>query len=149
MDCADALLLGYAPMDRLHAGFVTLVQALAQAPDDSMAATLDALLRDAQLHFGTEDRWMTETAFPARACHMHEHAAVMGSIEGVRRRIARAEPDAGDAVRRLAAALIEWFPGHAQHLDSALAHWMCRLRWGGVPVVLRRPGGAPFAAAIR
>jgi hemerythrin len=46
----------------------------------------------------------------------------------------------GDAAegRRLANALAEWFPGHAFHLDSALAHWMVKRSHGGKPVVLRR-----------
>jgi hypothetical protein len=34
--------------------------------------------------------------------------------------------------------LIQWFPSHADHLDSALAHWISKLRTGGRPVVLRR-----------
>ena len=40
--------------------------------------------------------------------------------------------------RRLAAALADWFPGHAFHRDSALAHWMVKRSFGGKPVVLRR-----------
>ncbi|MEO7402205.1 MAG: hemerythrin, partial [Burkholderiales bacterium] len=43
-----------------------------------------------------------------------------------------------DAARRLAKELRDWFPGHAQHLDSALAHWMFKRSYGGKPVVLRR-----------
>jgi hemerythrin len=60
----------------------------------------------------------------------------MASIVGVRQRV-----DAGDTsavIRSLAQALADWFPGHADYLDSALAHWMCKRRWGGKPVVLRR-----------
>ena len=39
---------------------------------------------------------------------------------------------------RLSIALMDWFPGHADYLDSALAHWMCKERLGGKPIVLRR-----------
>ena len=42
------------------------------------------------------------------------------------------------AVLRLSKALMDWFPGHADYLDSALAHWMCKQRLGGKPVVIRR-----------
>jgi len=131
----DGLSLGYDPMDQLHDEFLILVKSLVQAPDPSVAAALDALALNACEHFGAEDRWMNESAFPARACHIDEHAAVMRSIEGVQRRVSR-----GDfaAARQLATALLEWFPGHADHLDSALAHWMCKRRLGGTPVVLRR-----------
>jgi hypothetical protein len=40
--------------------------------------------------------------------------------------------------RSLVQALVDWFPGHAAHLDSALAHWMFKRQFGGKPVVLRR-----------
>ena len=59
----------------------------------------------------------------------------MKSIEGVRRRVAQGD---ADAARRLARALADWFPGHADYMDAALAHWMCKQRLGGKPVVVRR-----------
>jgi hypothetical protein len=34
--------------------------------------------------------------------------------------------------------LFEWFPGHADYLDSALAAWMTKQTMGGKPVVFRR-----------
>ena len=46
----------------------------------------------------------------------------------------------------LSDSLEAWFPGHADYLDSALSHWMCKLRWGGKPVVIRR-NIAMFGAA--
>ncbi|MGR4868348.1 bacteriohemerythrin [Variovorax sp. LARHSF232] len=127
--------LGYTPMDDLHEEFLALVQALAQAPDHAVADTLDALALNARAHFDAEDQWMIESDFPAQGCHIDEHAAVMRSIEGVQRRVLHGEHE---AARRLAQALVEWFPGHADYLDSALAHWMCKRRLGGTPVVLRR-----------
>jgi len=131
----DGLLLGYAPMDELHGEFITLVKALAQAPDLGIVAALDALAANAREHFDAEDQWMNESAFPARTCHIDEHAAVMRSIEGVQRRASGGE---FAPARRLADALLEWFPGHADYLDSALAHWMCKRRLGGTPIVVRR-----------
>jgi hemerythrin len=131
---SDGLQLGFPEMDRLHADFVVLVAKLADAPVDELPAVLDALLEQSKDHFGSEDRWMQETDFPARECHVEEHAAVLASMEGVRRLLAE-----GDAApcRSIAAALIDWFPGHADYLDSALATWMCKRRFGGQPVVLR------------
>jgi len=38
----------------------------------------------------------------------------------------------------LAIHLFQWFPGHADYLDSALAAWMSKQVYGGKPVVLRR-----------
>ena len=131
----DGFLLGYAPMDEVHEEFVALVGALGAAPSDALPAALDALAQHAGAHFADEERWMAETGFPARECHAAEHAAVLASIEGVAKRVAQGDHA---AARRLAQALADWFPGHADYLDAALAHWMCKLRLGGKPVVLRR-----------
>jgi len=139
---ADDIQLGFAPMDKVHAEFIAAVDALVVAPDEAVAPSLAALERHTREHFEAEERWMNETAFPARECHADEHAAVLRSVVGVGARVAR-----GDlaAARTLGAALREWFPGHADYMDAALAHWMCKLRHGGKPVVLRRPQVAAAA----
>jgi hemerythrin len=131
----DGLLLGHAPLDGIHEEFVGVVAALQTCADADMLARMQALGRHCREHFGTEDRWMAETGFPPRQCHMDEHAAVMASVEGVTQRV-----EAGDfaAGRSLATALADWFPGHADYLDSALAQWMFKRQWGGKPVELRR-----------
>ncbi|HEY6133679.1 MAG TPA: hemerythrin domain-containing protein [Rubrivivax sp.] len=131
----DGLLLGHGPMDAVHEEFVALVAALQRAPDASAAAALDALARHTSVHFAEEEAWMNDSAFPARDCHAAEHAAVLRSLAGVRRRVAQGD---NEAARRLARALADWLPGHAEYLDAALAHWMSTRRLGGKPVVLRR-----------
>jgi hemerythrin len=122
-------------MDATHEEFLGLVDALLTAPDAAVAEVLAAVHAHTREHFGTEERWMDETGFPARDCHRDEHAAVLASMEGVGRKVAAGDVE---AARRLARALAEWFPGHADYLDSALAHWMCKRTMGGTPVVLRR-----------
>lgn len=131
----DGLLLGYQPMDLVHQEFVQCVAALQQAADAQLPELMAALLAHAQHHFGEEDRWMEETQFPARECHIDEHAQVMHSIVEVQQRVAQGQ---FEVCRRLARELASWFPGHADYLDSALAHWMCKQRLGGKPVVIRR-----------
>ena len=131
----DAFLLGFAPMDEVHEEFVEIVGAMQGARDEELAGLLEAFATHAQAHFDTEDLWMVQTDFPARECHMNEHAAVMHSVQQVRERLAQGDHA---VVRRLANELASWFPGHADYLDSALSHWMCKRRLGGKPVVLRR-----------
>lgn len=87
--------LGHAAMDRLHEEFLALAQARGQA----VLTVLDALALAAREHFGAEEQWMVDSAFPARGCHVDEHAAVLRSIEGVQRRVARADFDAARADR--------------------------------------------------
>ena len=132
---SDAFLLGYGPMDDTHREFVAVVSALIGSDDTRIAhcfAEVEKHLRD---HFSTEDRWMVETDFPPRDCHIDEHAAVLKSLEEVKERLVQ-----GDffTVRDFARELAKWFPGHADYLDSALSHWMSKLRTGGKPIVLRR-----------
>lgn len=127
--------LGYAPMDDIHAEFHVLVQALADAPDAQLVPALDAVARHCQSHFEQEEAWMTSADFPARQCHADEHAAVLASLGGVQRRLQAGETA---PVRTLAQALADWFPAHADRMDAALAHWMCKRRFGGKPVVLHR-----------
>ena len=136
---SDDFLLGHGPMDDVHQEFVEIVCAMQEAPDQDVAPLLERFASHAKAHFESEDAWMAETDFPARACHIDEHAAVLKSVHAIQRRVANGD---SQAARRLATELRAWFPGHAQHLDSALAHWMCKLRLGGKPVVLRRRADA-------
>ena len=131
----DTFLLGYDPMDSIHQEFVELLGFLLQASEEQMPALLEALAKHTREHFEAENAWMEESQFPPRQCHIDEHAAVLHSINEVRALVAGKNYD---HVASLAQALADWFPGHADHLDSALAHWLCKRSLGGKPVVLRR-----------
>lgn len=128
--------LGYQPMDRIHAEFdALLLRARAPGTPDwlPLLTELDAHMRS---HFAAEDAWMTETDFPPRDCHIDEHAAVLKSSAEV---LELARQGNFNAAPSFVQALADWFPGHADHLDSALAAWMCKRQFGGKPVVLHRP----------
>lgn len=131
----DGLLIGHSAIDDEHRRFAALIESLREAPVERLAEMLDELLQLAQAHFLHEDGLMEATDFPPRKCHIGEHKAVLASISGVQARLARGEVA---VVRRLAEELEQWFPAHVQHLDSALAHWLCKQRVGAKPVVLRR-----------
>ena len=131
----DHLLMGHGPMDELHEEFVELIALLQTAEDSELPSLLQAMEAHLQHHFAEEDQWMLSTGFPPRDCHIDEHAAVLKSVAEVRVKLAD-----GDVAlcRDLTKALVDWFPGHATHLDSALAHWLSKQRFGGKPVVIRR-----------
>ncbi|OYD53015.1 hemerythrin [Thauera propionica] len=134
-DWTDRYLLGYTAMDDTHREFVTLVDTLLTAPDAGLAQALDAFAAHAVAHFEQEDGWMRGTDFPAADCHIDEHAKVLASVREVQQELA-----AGNVVlvRELAQALVDWFPGHADYMDSALAQWMVKRSHGGAPLVFRR-----------
>ncbi len=131
----DAFLLGFQPMDDTHREFVEVVNAMVKATDADFAACLDAFARHAEKHFEEERVWMEKTDFPAKDCHNDEHAAVLKSVRDVMAVVAAGDVAEG---RRLADALIGWFPGHADYLDASLAQWMVKKSLGGAPIVLKR-----------
>lgn len=133
----DERLLGFTPMDEVHREFFHVTAALLSCSQESALEAIAYFEDHARRHFDQEDQWMVETDFPARDCHIHEHASVLASTIDVRRAIAEGQGGAALAAD-FAQHLLAWFPGHADYLDSALAAWMCKRRWGGRPVVLRR-----------
>jgi hemerythrin-like metal-binding protein len=135
MEWEDEYLLGNAEVDRLHEEFVVVVRAVQHSPDEALERCYMALLDHLIRHFGAEDRMMVETQFPPRRCHMDEHAAVLRSAHEVRMQLAL---DNVALCRTFVAELVNWFPKHAQHLDSALVHWISKSRFGGKPLVFKR-----------
>jgi hemerythrin-like metal-binding protein len=131
----DEFLLGYGPIDAVHEEFVGLLARLQSADDAALPALLDQFAEHCVRHFEMENGWMIEFEFPPRECHIDEHAAVLQSVQEVQGLLAE-----GDVAicRELVAQLADWFPKHADQLDSALAHWMTKKRLGGKPVVIRR-----------
>lgn len=127
--------LGYAAMDRVHSEFEELLRRAAGAKRQDWVEILGAIDSHLREHFEAEDRWMQETDFPPRDCHMDEHAAVLRSCGEV---LALARLGNLEPAPRFIIELRRWFPPHAHHLDSALAAWLCKRQYGGKPVVIHR-----------
>ena len=138
-DWDDRYLLGYPAMDDTHREFVGLVGALLKADDATFPVALAAFAEHAVRHFDEEKAWMDSgkagEEFPARDCHVDEHEKVLESVRAVTELVAAGDLETG---RALAQALKDWFPGHADHMDSALSHWLSKRNFGGAPVVLKR-----------
>lgn len=132
---SDRYLLGHAAMDDTHREFVELVHALLTVDDAQLMETLDAFARHAEAHFAQEARWMESPGFPARDCHVEEHDKVLASVREVQDLLAKGNVE---VVRSLAHALIDWFPAHADYMDSALATWLVKQASAGQPLVFRR-----------
>jgi hemerythrin-like metal-binding protein len=134
------IVLGFDPMDDIHADFEQYLAQALDCADHELLPQLEALAAHLRSHFAAEDGWMRESGFPPAQCHIDEHAAVLRSADEALQLVAQGRLPVGRAfVRELAS----WFPAHADHLDSALAAWMSKRRFGGKPVVLRR------SAAVR
>lgn len=129
------MLLGYGPMDERHIEFARLLSRFSASTATVDLKALQEVHDHLVTHFGEENNWMLETDFPARVCHMDEHAAVLRSSEEV---LDLAREGDFSAARSILAELAAWFPGHADYLDSALAAWMCKRQYGGKPVIVHR-----------
>ena len=131
----DRYLVGHQAMDHTHREFVTLVNAMVCAGDGDFGAALDAFARHAEEHFASEQRLMERYGFPPRDCHVDEHERVLASVREVRSLVAAGDIAVG---RGLARALADWFPGHSDYMDAALATWVMKKVANGAPVPLRR-----------
>lgn len=137
----DRYLVGHPTVDQEHREFVTLVHALQVAGDEQLPAAMARFAAHAAAHFALEEALMAEHDFPAGECHRDEHARVMVSVREVASLVTAGHLE---IARELAQALIDWFPGHSDYMDSALATWVAKRTSGGAPLVLRR---APSPAA--
>lgn len=139
----DRYLVGHHGVDDAHREFAALVDAMIGADDASAAPALAAMARHVESHFALEERLMERYAFPARECHADEHARVRASVKEVEALVAQGR---ADLCRDLGEALADWFPGHSDYMDSALAIWVAKKTTNGAPVVLRRTRQAPRPA---
>lgn len=131
---SDARVLGFASMDDTHKEFYEVAFRLVTCTD---ATALEAITQFETHAISQEDEWMRSTSFPPRECHIREHSAVLVSVREVREAVEGGRAGA-DLAHELGMNLFNWFPGHADYLDSALAAWMTKRAMGGKPVVFRR-----------
>lgn len=131
----DDFLTGHSQMDLIHKEFYDLLTQVRMVSQSDAASALMALIVHCKDHFGQEDQWMRETKYSIGDCHIKEHAQVLASLEDVHARLLNNDHR---ALPHLIEALESWFPGHVQHLDSSLAHWLAKQQWNAQPVVFRR-----------
>ena len=133
---SDRFLLGHNTIDTTHAEFVECVGALLNARDAEIPGALDAFIHHAEAHFQQENDWLSAPDFPGGGeCHIEEHEKVLNSAYDVREVVAQGQ---FDVARAYARALVDWFPGHADYMDSALATWLVKRSHNGRPLVFRR-----------
>jgi hemerythrin-like metal-binding protein len=135
----DSMLLGHGPMDDEHREFVECVMALKASDNVTALPALARMESHLVTHFELEHAWMEKTAFPEvySKCHRDQHNEVLDSILQLKLQITYGQAGLR-AVHALTQSLMDWFPGHADYMDSALSAWVNKKLHGGAPVVLRR-----------
>lgn len=146
MHAESDLALGDPRLDQDHAELRRLAQHLAQARNrQEVVAALDALARHCAAHFAAEDEDLRRMQGNDDAvCHIDEHAAVLNSLAEVRDWVSGNDDVAGMAnlVQSLCAELERWLPEHVRYMDSAVAAYRSKNRFGGAPIAFApRLGG--------
>jgi len=112
-------LLGLDIMDDTHRAFVTLVNALSDAPDTIFPALFDQLIAHTRQHFEQEETLMKDSDFPAYLEHRDDHQRILGELDQFKKRVDRGLVAFGRNYIR--ERLPSWFRLHAATMDSALA----------------------------
>jgi hemerythrin len=135
MEWDDRYLIGHQAIDDTHEEFVVILNNILRSDTQGIPGLMQTLARHVEDHFALEARLMEQYSFPARECHIEEHEKVLASVREVRDLVAAGNTD---IALDLAEALADWFPGHSDYMDSALAAWIVKKTTGGAPLVLRR-----------
>lgn len=140
---SDTLALGVPAMDATHHEFVTLLNQVVHATDDTLLPLWRLLVAHTDEHFAREDRWMKDTGFSSTNCHASQHQVVLQvMMEGDKR------GTAGEltVVRQMADELGAWFPMHAQAMDAALAQHLRNVGYDTLTGQVAMPQALPTEA---
>jgi hemerythrin-like metal-binding protein len=136
MPWTDALNTGDARTDETHREFTDLVNQILSTPEDEQLPVYKAFLAHTVEHFAQEERWMLATGFSADNCHAQHHATILETMRAVEAHYLDTDKQ---IITRLAEALVEWFPGHANSMDAGLAAHMKSVGFDSVTETLADP----------
>jgi len=112
---------GDTRMDETHEEFVDMLARLRATPHADQLPLYRELIQHTVDHFAQEDRWMVAVGFSADNCHASQHSSILDTMRTVETHYLQGDLEIID---RMAAALAEWFPMHAQSMDAGLAKHM-------------------------
>ena len=118
MAWTDSLHTGDARMDETHQEFVDMINAILATPEEAQLPVYKKFLDHTVEHFAQEERWMLATGFSADNCHAEHHATILETMRVVEAHYLDSDKT---IITRMAEALAEWFPGHANSMDAGLA----------------------------
>jgi hemerythrin len=117
---------GDARMDETHIEFVDMLARLRALPAADQLPLFRELLDHTVAHFAQEERWMLATGFAADNCHAGQHQSILDTMRAVQAHYLQGDTE---IITRLADALAEWFPVHAQTMDAGLAQHLQAVRF--------------------
>ncbi len=136
MPWTDSLNTGDARMDETHQEFVDMINKILATPEDEQLPVYKEFLAHTVEHFAQEERWMLATGFSADNCHAEHHATILETMRVVEAHYLDTDKQ---IITRLAEALAEWFPGHANSMDAGLAAHLKSVGFDSVTETLADP----------
>jgi hemerythrin-like metal-binding protein len=136
MPWTDSLHTGDARMDETHQEFVDMINQILATPEDQQLPVYKAFLNHTVEHFAQEERWMLATGFSADNCHAEHHATILETMRVVEAHYLDSDTT---IISRMAEALAEWFPGHANSMDAGLAAHLKSVGFDSVTETLADP----------
>lgn len=98
------------------------LESLLDGPCDAatLQGSLEALSSYAEWHFTFEERLLERAKYPNRTEHIAEHRAIIGQLNGLRRKIGAGNKD----VVNLIAIVSRWIVDHVNHEDLKSATYL-------------------------
>ena len=127
---------GDARMDETHVEFIDLLARLRALPAGEQLPLFLELKAHTVEHFAQEERWMLATGFTADNCHAGQHRSILDTMQAVEDHFLKGDQE---IIGRMADALAEWFPIHAQTMDAGLAQHMKAVRFDSRTETLADP----------
>ena len=136
MAWTDLLQTGDARMDETHLEFVDMINAILATPEEEQLPVYKKFLDHTVEHFAQEERWMLATGFSADNCHAEHHATILETMRVVEAHYLDSDTT---IITRMAEALAEWFPGHANSMDAGLAAHLKSVGFDSISETLADP----------
>jgi hemerythrin len=136
MPWTESLTTGDARMDETHQEFVDMINKILATPEDEQLPIYKDFLNHTVEHFAQEERWMLATGFSADNCHAEHHATILETMRVVEAHYLDSDTT---IISRMAEALAEWFPGHANSMDAGLAAHLKSVGFDSVTETLADP----------
>lgn len=125
---SDALSVGNAEIDAQHQKLVQLINGLhshmiAGDAHEVMGKVLDRMIEYTAFHFGTEEKLMAQSGYPASAVHIAEHRKLVAKALDLQ---ARFKSGKTALTMETMAFLRDWLQHHIAESDHALGAYLAK-----------------------
>ena len=143
LEWTAVLSVGDARMDDTHEEFVSMLNQLLATPPNEQLPLYRRFIEHTVAHFAQEERWMLATGFAADNCHAGHHATILETMNAV---LEHSEKGDAGIIKRMALALVEWFPQHTASMDAGLAQHLKNVGFDSSTETLADPSAVGSAS---